>query len=113
MFEQMNEQLKSSLKPVSDLAALNMSTLQTLTEKQSALYSSLMSDGMAFVEKATQQKDLTSLAETQKAYAEQLQETLTDAAKDTYGLLTATQQKAGEMVKGMSEEFAASFTVTQ
>lgn len=113
MFEQMNEQLKSSMKPLTEIAALNMSTLQDLTEKQSALFSTLMSDGVSFFEKATQQKDLSSLTEAQKAYAEQLQGTLTDAAKDTYGVLTETQQKTAELVKTYSQDYASAFSFTQ
>lgn len=113
MFEQMSEQLKTGFKPMTELAALNMSTLQDLTEKQSALFSTLLSDGMSFVEKASQQKDVTSLAEAQKAYVEQIQETLTDAAKETYTVVTAASQKAGEMVKGMSEDYASAFTLNK
>lgn len=80
MFEQFNETMKDAMKPVTDLATLNMSTMQDLAEKQNTLLSTLLSDGMAFVEKASQQKDVMSLAEAQKAYFEGFQETLTDAA---------------------------------
>lgn len=105
MFEQMNEQLKSAMKPVSELASLNLNTFQQLAEKQSALYSSLVSEGMAYAEKATQQKDVTSFVEAQKAYFETLQTSVTDAAKDSYSVLTEAQQKAGELLKGMTVDF--------
>lgn len=110
MFEQVNEQLKNSFKPFTEIAALNMSTLQDLTEKQSSLYSTLLADGMSFFEKAGQQKDVMSLAETQKAYLEQVQASVTDAAKEAYTVVTSAQQKTGEMVKGMSEGYATAFT---
>lgn len=113
MFEQMNEQLKNSFKPVTEIAALNMSTLQDLAEKQSSFYSTLLTDGMSFFEKASQQKDVTALAEAQKAYLEQVQETVTDAAKEAYTVVTSAQQKAGEMVKGISEEYATAFTAAK
>lgn len=113
MFEQINEQLKNSFKPVTEIAALNMSTLQDLAEKQSSLYSTLLADGMSFFETAGQQKDVMSLAEAQKAYAEQLQGSVTDAAKEAYTVLTGAQQKATEMVKGMSEEYATAFTAAK
>jgi hypothetical protein len=107
MLDKMNEQLKETMKPVTELATLNMSTLQELAEKQNALFSTLLSGGLAFAETASQQKDVTSLAEAQKAYLENLQETVTQAAKDTYTLVSTTQAKAGEMMKGISEEMAA------
>ena len=37
MFEQLNEQLKESMKPFSELATLNMSTMQEVAEKQKGL----------------------------------------------------------------------------
>ena len=112
MFEQMNEQMKTAMKPMTDLASLNMSTMQDLAEKQNALYKSLLSEGMSYFEKAAQQKDLMSLAETNKAYVESVQETVTDAAKSSYAVITEAQQKAGEMFKGISEEMTAKFKET-
>lgn len=107
MLEQMNEQLKETMKPVTELATLNMSTLQALAEKQNALFSTLLSSGVTFAETASQQKDMASLAEAQKAYLETLQETVSNAAKETYTLVSSTQAQAGEMMKGISEEMAA------
>jgi phasin family protein len=113
MFEQFNETMKDAMKPVTDLATLNMSTMQDLAEKQNTLLSTLLSDGMAFVEKASQQKDVMSLAEAQKAYFEGFQETLTDAAKTNYSILSEAQQKAGEMMKVMSEDMTSKFTTAK
>jgi hypothetical protein len=107
MLDQMNEQLKETMKPVTELATLNMSTLQALAEKQNALFSTLLSGGVSFAENASQQKDVTSLAEAQKAYLEGLQQTVTEAAKETYTLVSGAQTKAGEMIKGLSEEMTA------
>lgn len=58
MFEQLNDQLKESMKPVTELATLNMSTLQDIAEKQNALFSSLLNDGMSFVENARDRKSV-------------------------------------------------------
>lgn len=107
MFEQMNEQFKTAMKPMTDLATLNMSTMQELAEKQNTLYSSLLSEGMAYFEKASQQKDVMALAETQKAYMETLQETVSETAKSSYALLTEAQQKATDMLKDMTVDFTA------
>lgn len=113
MFEQFNEQMKTAMKPVSDLAALNLTTMQDLAEKQNTLLSTLLSDSMAFVEKASQQKDVMSLAEAQKAYFEGFQETVTDAAKTNYTIISEAQQKAGEMMKGFAEDFTSKFSVAK
>ncbi|MFQ3248510.1 phasin family protein [Glaciecola sp.] len=110
MLDQINEQLKESMKPVTELATLNMSTLQALAEKQNALFSTLLSGGVSFAETASQQKDVTKLAEAQKAYLEGLQETVTEAAKETYTLVSGAQAQAGEMIKGLSEEMTAKMT---
>jgi len=107
MLDKMNEQLKESMKPVTELATLNMSTLQELAEKQNALFSTLLSNGVTFAETAGQQKDVMSLAEAQKAYLETLQETITESAKETYSLVSGAQQKAGAMFKDLSEEVTA------
>ncbi|GGW78531.1 phasin family protein [Alteromonas halophila] len=107
MFEQFNEQFKNAMKPMTDLATLNMSTMQELAEKQNALYSSLLSEGMAYFEKASQQKDLMALAETQKSYMETVQTSVSDAAKSNYAILNDAQQKAGELMKGFTSDFTA------
>ncbi|WP_395339974.1 phasin family protein [Ningiella sp. W23] len=110
MLEQINEQLKESLKPVTELATLNMNTLQELAEKQNALFTTLLSSGVSFAETAAQQKDVMSLAEAQKAYLETLQQTITESAKETYTLVSGAQQKAGAMLKDISEEVTSKVT---
>ncbi len=107
MLEQMNEQLKQSMKPVTELAALNMSTLQELAEKQNALFSTLLSGSVSFAETAGQQKDVQSLAEAQKEYLTSLQETVTNAAKETYTLVSGAQAKAGEVFKGINQDITS------
>ncbi|GAC28782.1 phasin family protein [Brumicola pallidula] len=107
MLDQVNEQLKESMKPVTELATLNMSILQALAEKQNALFSTLLSGGVSFAETVSKQKDVTSLAEAQKAYLEGLQATVTESAKETYTLVSGAQTKAGEMIKGLSEDMTA------
>lgn len=110
MLDQVNEQLKESMKPVTELATLNMSILQALAEKQNTLFSTLLSGGVSFAETASQQKDVTSLAEAQKAYLAGLQQTVTESAKETYTLVSDAQTKASEMIKGLSEDMTAKMT---
>jgi len=110
MLDQFNEQFKSSLKPVTELATLNMTTLQALAEKQNALFTTLLASGASFAETAGQQKDVVSLAEAQKEYLANLQETITASAKEAYTLVSGAQQQAGSMMKDISEEVSAKMT---
>ena len=110
MFDKINDQFKDALKPISEIATLNMTTLQSLAEKQNALFTTLLSSGVSFAETASQQKDVMSLAEAQKAYFESLQETVNASAKETYTLVTGAQQQAGVMLKDLSEELTSKFT---
>lgn len=107
MFDKMNEQFKETLKPITELATLNMTTLQTLAEKQNTLFTTLLSSGVSFVETASQQKDAVSIAEAQKSYFESLQATVNESAKETYTLVTGAQQKAGVVLKDISDEITS------
>ena len=110
MIEQMNEQLQASMKPVTELATLNMKTLQELATKQNSLFTTLVSDGVEFVQNASSQKDLMALADMQKGYFEELQSKLTTAAQDSYALISESGKSASSIVKGMGEEFSEKFT---
>lgn len=111
MFDKVKQQLEQSFQPVTQLATLNMNTLQELAEKQNALFSTLLSDGVKFVETASQQKDVMSLAEAQKAYVEALSAKVTESAKESYEVITAASEKATEVMKSMSEEMASKMNV--
>jgi phasin family protein len=104
MFDKMNDQLKETLKPITELATLNLTLLQKLVEKQNGLFTTLLSSGVSFAESVSQQKDPTSFAEVQKSYFETLQATVTESAKETYNLVTGGQQKAGVVLKDVSEQ---------
>ncbi len=113
MLEQMNDQVKNSMKPVTELAALNISTLQAVSEKQSALFTTLLNGGVSFAKTATEHKDIASFSEAQKEYLTSLQETVTNSAKETYTLVSEAQAKASEMFKGFSENFSTSMAVAK
>ena len=110
MIEQMNEQLQASMKPVTELATLNMKALQELATKQNTLFTTLVSDGVEFVQNASSLKDPMALADMQKGYFEELQSKLTTAAQDSYALISETQKSAGGIVKEMGEEISEKFT---
>ncbi len=111
MFDKMNEQLQNSMKPVTDLANLNAKAFEQLATQQSTLFSTLMSGGMAFAQSSAEQKDVNTLMEAQKSYAQDVQETVLKAAKESYAVISETQEKSGELLKKAMEDAQA--TVAQ
>lgn len=108
MLDKMNEQLQSSMKPVTDLATLNAKAFEQLATQQSSLFSTLMSGGIAFAQNSAEQKDVSAMLEAQKSYAQDVQETVLKAAKESYALISETQEKSGELIKKAMEEAQAS-----
>jgi len=109
MIDQMNEQLQASMKPVAELATLNMKALQDLATQQNTLFTTLLNDGVEFVQSASGQKDVMGLMDMQKSYVEGLQSKVTSAAQDAYAVISETQKSAGVIFKGMGEEVSEKF----
>lgn len=108
MFDQINEQIQKSLKPVTDLASLNAKILEQIATQQNALFTSLLNDGVSFSEGLSEKKDVNTLVEAQKAYAEGVQEKVVAAAKEAYDVISSAQEQAGEVLKTAVEEAQAS-----
>ena len=108
MFDKINEQIQKSLKPITELASLNAKALEQLAQQQSSLFTTLLNDGVALTESATEKQDVKSLVEAQKNYAQGVQEKIVAAAKDAYEVITSAQQKAGEVLKTATEEVQSS-----
>lgn len=100
MFDKIAVQFQNSLKPVNALVAVNAKALEQLAQQQTALFTGVLNDGVAYAEGLSAQKDVAGIVEAQKAYAEGLQEKVVAAAKDAYVVLTETQEHAGEVLKG-------------
>ncbi|MFT5708967.1 MAG: phasin family protein [Oceanospirillaceae bacterium] len=107
MFDKMNEQMQNSLKPLTDLANLNAKAFEQLAQQQSNLFSSLMSGGVAFAQKSAENKDVNTLAESQKTYAQEVQETVVSAAEESYAIISQTQEKSSELLKQVMEDAQA------
>jgi phasin family protein len=110
MFDQMNEQIQKSMKPVTELASFNAKALEQLASQQNALFSTLLNDGVSFSQGLSEQKDVNTLVEAQKAYVEGIQEKVVAAAKEAYDVISSAQEKAGEVLKTAVEEAQASAT---
>lgn len=104
MFDKMNEQMQNSLKPVTDLANLNAKAFEQLAQQQSNLFSALMTGGVAFAQSSAENKDLTSIVEAQKTYAQEVQETVVNAAKESHAIISQTQEQSGDLLKKVMQD---------
>lgn len=101
MFEHFTEQFQSAMKPASGLMAVNMQTLEKLSQHNSALLSSVVNDTMSYTKGLSAQKDMSSYMEAHKSYLEGLQEKFIGAAKTAYGIMTEAQEQATDSWKDM------------
>lgn len=104
MFDQMNEQIQKSLKPLSELAAVNAKTIEQLAEKQTSLISSLINDGASFGNQISKQQDVGSVINAQKEFWEGVQKKLLDTGKESYELISNAQEKASDVFKSTIQE---------
>jgi len=109
MYDQINEQFQNSFRPVTELLALNVKTIETLTEKQTSFFTAALSEGMAFTQSLVAQKDLAGVMQAQKEYSEGLQGKVVAASKDAYALITETQDQVAEVLKGAFTTAQAGF----
>ncbi len=99
MIDKVNEQLKKAMQPIEDLVSANTQALEKLASQQAELFTGLFEDSISFAQGATELRDLEGLVEAQKAYASEVQEKITTAAKDAYDVISEAQQKAGEVLQ--------------
>ncbi len=99
MFENVAEQFQKSFKPVGEIMTVNAKALEQLAEKQTALFTSLLSDSVTYAEGLGTKTDMNAVMEAQKTYAEGVQEKFVTAAKDSYAVMSETQEKLGELMK--------------
>lgn len=91
--------MEEAMKPVTDMIELNKKTLETLTEKQTALVKSLFDGSVAQAKELSATTDLSSAMASQKAYLEGVQKQLVEAAQDTQAVLVGARDEAAEAVK--------------
>jgi phasin family protein len=103
MFDKFVEQAQTAAKPFSDLMAINTEAMEKLAEHSTGLFTTMMNDSMEFAKELASQKDVAGFYETQKSYAEGVQEKMMTSAKETYSLMTETSEKATEVLSGAFE----------
>ena len=91
--------MEEAMKPVTDMIELNKKTLETLTEKQTALVKSLFDGSVTQAKELSSTTDLSSAMASQKTYLEGVQKQLVEAAQDTQAVLIGARDEAAEAVK--------------
>ena len=104
MFEKIVEQAQSASKPLGELMSLNAEAMEKIAEKQSTLITSVMNDSLEYAKDMAAQKDLAGIYETQKSFAEGVQEKMVSTAKETYALMTESSEKFSELFNGAFAE---------
>ncbi len=110
MLEQITEQLQKSMQPITEITNINVKALETLASSQQDLFKTLLEAGTAFAQNAGGQKDMESAVESQKAYAQSLQETIVAAAKNAFGVISAAQEQSGAILQNAVTEVQAQAT---
>ena len=99
MYTEFTEQYKESLKPMTELMAINVKTLETLAEKQTSFFTGALSDSLAYTETMSSQTDLPGILQVQKEFSEDFQSKLIESSKEVYSIITDAQEQATEVMK--------------
>lgn len=99
MYDKIFEQAQTTIKPMSELMALNAKMFQQAAEKQSAFFKDIMTESAAYAKELGSQKDYSGIYQTQKAFMENMQEKWIAASTDAYESFTSSQEKVGDMLK--------------
>ena len=99
MYEKMYEQTESMFKPLTDIMSINLETLNTIREKQLDLVSGVMADTIEHAKGLSGTTDMDTICDAQKSYWETVQEKVSASTKDTFELLSDSQEKIVEMVQ--------------
>ncbi len=99
MLDKILEQSQKAFKPTNELVALTTKAFEEAAEKQKAFVTDLVNDNMAFVKELSSQKDFSGVYQTQKTYFQNVQDKLVSASTEAYELVSANQEKAGELFK--------------
>ena len=99
MYDKIFEQAQTTIKPMSELMALNAKLLEQAAEKQTAFFKDMMTDSMAYAKELGSQKDYSGIYQTQKAFMENMQEKWIAASTDAYESFTSNQEKVSDVLK--------------
>lgn len=110
MFDQITEQLQKTMQPITEITNINVKALETLAASQSELFKTLLDSGSAFAQSSGSPTGAEGAVESQKAYAQNLQETIIAAAKDAYSVISTAQEQSGAILQNIVTEVQAQAT---
>ncbi len=99
MYSDFTEQFKDSIKPMTELMAINLKTLETLAEKNTSFFTGALSDSVAYTESLSSQTDLPGMIQIQKDFNEDFQSKLIESSKEVYSIIAEAQEQAAELIK--------------
>jgi len=99
MYSEFTEQYKESIKPMTELMAINLKTLESLAEKQTSFFTGALTDSLAYSETMSSQTDLPGILQVQKEFSEGFQSKLVESSKEVYSIITEAQEQATELMK--------------
>lgn len=98
------DQFSTAMKPFNSLVEINTKTVEQLINQQAALITTIMNDSVAQTKALSEQKDLATAMESQKAFTEALQEKVSASAKEAYDVVTKTSEEVTSLVKDSMTE---------
>jgi phasin family protein len=101
MLDKLVQSGKTGLKPITELFSVNAKAIEKLTSQQSAFIAECMSDSMKQAQELASKKDLSALFESQKNYAEQMQQKWVDNAKQTLELMNEARESATAVLESL------------
>ena len=99
MYDKFFEQAHNAMRPMTELLSFNAKVMQQAAEKQNSFVKELIEDGVSYAKEMSAQKDYSGVFQTQKSYLEGVQAKWIAASTDAYEMMTATQEKMGEVLK--------------
>ena len=110
MFDQYTEQFQNPLTPVNTLITANVKAVEKLAEVQTKLFTGVLEDGVAYMQDVCAKRDIASVIEAQKTYAESVQEKMVSAAKDNCSVFAVDQEQMTEILQGAFTQVTKSTT---
>ena len=99
MFEEMTEQFQKSLNPVNEMIGNNAKLMVKLAQQQTKLFTDVVNESVTYTKNLSEQTDLLSVFNVQKAFVENVWDKMVSASEDTNKLFSEVQETAGETMK--------------
>ena len=93
------DQFSTAMKPFYTLVEINTKTVEQLINQQAELITTIMNDSVAQTKALSEQTDLATAIESQKAFTEALQAKVNASAKEAYNVVNKTSEEVTSLVK--------------